>query len=192
MNPPSADLAGLLRGAANGDLAAFQELYRKAAPTAFALALKITGDAADAEDVLVEAFHQVWITARRYDPGKASVTGWILNITRSRAIDAVRARSRRLRRETESAEPGQGWRFPDPETPESRAIRSQEQQALRTVLATLDPDQRKVLELAFYGGLSQSEIARRLNAPLGTVKTRVRLAMKKIRTALGAVVKGEP
>lgn len=177
---------------ARRDLQAARELYRRLSPLVYSLAWKITGREEDAEEVLVDAFHQAWIRADRYDPTRATVTGWILNIARSRAIDLIRARRRWEQRKEALAEEVASFPARPPSTPETEAMRGEERARLRGVMAGLPPDQKRVLELAYFTGLSHSRIAESLGEPLGTVKTRLRLAMKKIRTALLGVDEMEP
>ena len=161
---------------------ALAELYDRHAPLLLALARRILGNAADAEEVVQEALVQVWSQAGRYDSRRASVVTWLVLLTRSRAIDLLR--SRRVR---EGAIEASARELPradaSPEGP--RAVWNAERQArVGEALAELPAEQREVLELAFYGGLSQSEIAERTGIPLGTVKTRTLLAMRKLRAAL--------
>ena len=153
----------------------------------YAVAYRIVGQRADAEEVVLEAFAQAWREAPRFEPGRGSVAGWLTMIARSRALDLVRARSRRDRITASAAADRPGtppawasWR-PDPggalDHAERRARSAQ-------ALDTLSPPQRQAIELAYFEGLSQSEIAERLQEPLGTMKTRVRLGMQKLRECL--------
>ena len=174
--------AELVRRVADRRPEAVAELYDRHAPRLLALARRILGNAADAEEVVQEALVQVWAQAGRYDPRRASVTTWLVLLTRSRAIDLLRSRRVREQAVTASAQELPSTHA-SPEGP--RAVWTLERQArVREALAELPAEQREVLELAFYGGLSQSEIAERTGIPLGTVKTRTLLAMRKLRAAL--------
>lgn len=177
----------LVARAARGDERAVAQLYDRFAGMLYAIAYRITGERADAEEVVLECFAQAWRDAPRFEAERGSVAAWLTMITRSRALDHVRSRSRRARA-TEGAaadDPGGApalgsWRS-DP----SEAVDSAERQVhVREALDALSPPQRQAIELAYFEGLSQSEIAARLNEPLGTVKTRVRLGMQKLREAL--------
>jgi RNA polymerase sigma-70 factor (ECF subfamily) len=174
----------LVSQVAGGDADALRILYRRLSPVAYALALRVTGDEADGEEVLVDAFHQVWKQAAQYDPSRGTVIGWLLNITRSRAIDRIRARRRVAKGKQRVAEAGSSFPAQVPANPEQEAIRHDEKERLMRVIAELPADQRWAIELAYFSGLSQSQIAERLGQPLGTVKTRIRLAMEKMRRAV--------
>lgn len=178
----AADRATLGRMAA-GDQGAIEILYERYKGMAFALALRITGDAALAEDVLQEAFVGAWRNAGRFEPTRGSVKTWLLSIVHHRAIDATR------RRRPASA-------LPDPELPPPPALTAPDVwpevagrldgEAIRAAMATLSDVQREALELAYFGGLTQQEIAVRTGAPLGTVKGRMRLALLALRRELTA------
>jgi RNA polymerase sigma-70 factor, ECF subfamily len=163
----------LLRRLASGDQKALGEFYDLYAGLANGLALRILRDSSDAEDVVQEAFVQVWRQASRYDPGRGSPQAWLCTIARTRALDRLRRRA--SRREDISDEPPAVS-----ETPQT-----EEAIAVRDALGTLSSDQRRALELAYYEGLTQSEIALRLGEPLGTIKTRIRTAMIRLRETLG-------
>jgi RNA polymerase sigma-70 factor (ECF subfamily) len=153
----------------------------------YAVAYRIVGQRADAEEVVLEAFAQAWRDAPRFEAGRGSVAGWLTMIARSRALDLVRARGRRDRITASAAAdrpetpPAMGEFRPDP----GGALDNDERRRqVRQALETLSPPQRQAIELAYFEGLSQSEIAARLQEPLGTVKTRVRLGMQKLRECL--------
>jgi RNA polymerase sigma-70 factor (ECF subfamily) len=181
--PADRDL--VLRAAA-GDEAAIASLYDRYATVLYTVAYRIVGERADADEVVVEAFTQAWREASRFEPGRGSVAGWLTMIARSRALDLVRARARRERITSTAADqpdepPAMGaWQG----DPADRLDRTERQRQVLAALGELSPPQRQAIELAFYEGLSQSEIATRLNEPLGTVKTRVRLGMQKLRDRL--------
>jgi RNA polymerase sigma-70 factor (ECF subfamily) len=175
------DLA-LVRRVAAREEAALAELYDRYATLLLAVTRRILGATGDAEEVLQESFFQVWLQADRYDPSRSSVSTWLVLVARSRALDRLRAR--RTRERTAEAA-GQEPPPPEPSSgAESRVLHVERRRRVRSALAELPEEQREVLELAFFGGLSQSEIASRTGAPLGTVKTRALLGMKKLRQAL--------
>jgi RNA polymerase sigma-70 factor, ECF subfamily len=161
---------------------ALADLYDRHAPTLLALARRILNGVSDAEEVLQEVFLHVWNNAARYDAARSSVSTWLVLITRSRAIDRLRNR-RVVERVHEAAHQEDRVGHTSPEGVESVFFRERRQR-VKSELDKLPPEQKQVLEMAFYEGLSQSEIADRAGLPLGTVKTRTLLAMKKLRGAL--------
>ena len=151
----------------------------------YALLLRILGNPEDAQEVLQETFVKVWANARMFDAERGSETAWLISIARSRGIDRLRSRRTRLDRESDAGrEISIRSSFVDQSTGAEKAIQSQERVAVRSALAELPEAQRVALELAYFEGLSQSEIAARLGEPLGTVKTRMQLGMKKLRERL--------
>jgi RNA polymerase sigma-70 factor, ECF subfamily len=182
-----ADDGELVAQAARGDERAVGRLYDRYGAVLYAVAYRIVGQRADAEEVVIEAFAQAWRDAPRFEAGRGSVAGWLTMIARSRALDLVRARSRRERITASAAadrpetSPAMGDFRPDP----ARALDHDERRRqVEQALTLLSPPQRQAIELAYFEGLSQSEIAERLQEPLGTVKTRVRLGMQKLRESL--------
>jgi RNA polymerase sigma-70 factor (ECF subfamily) len=167
---------------AQGDLGAMAELYDRYVHVVFSLACRIVTFPADAEDVVQEVFTQAWRQAVRYDAARASAAGWLLNIARTRAIDRVRAnRTRqRLSRTDDRIESVQTTE----ENQEQRAIEGERAERVRAALASLGQAQREAIDLAYFGGLSHGEIAERLEEPLGTIKTRIRSGLLKLREAL--------
>lgn len=163
---------GVLRRLAHGEHGALSEVYDRYAGMVHGLALRILRDAAEAEDVVQEAFMQIWRQASRYDAQRGSPEAWVCTIARTRALDRLRRRASRREESNEDMPPRSEER-----TPETAL-------AVQTALGTLSDDQRRALELAYYEGLTQSEIAQRLGEPLGTVKTRIRTAMMRLREAL--------
>jgi RNA polymerase sigma-70 factor (ECF subfamily) len=157
-------------------------LYDRYAPLLLALTRRILGNPADAEEVVQETLLQVWGQAGRYDPRRSSVATWLVLLARSRAIDLLRSRRVRERAVEAAGEETLGVHA----SPEGPAAVWYEERRSRVLaaLAQLPADQRHVLELAFFGGLSQREIADLTGTPLGTVKTRTLLAMRKLRQAL--------
>lgn len=184
---PSPADGELVARAAQGEERAIGTLYDRYGPVLYAVAYRIVGERADAEEVVVEAFAQAWRDAPRFEAGRGSVAGWLTMIARSRALDLVRARGRRDRitasaaAERPDAPLAMGRVGPDPG---GALDHDERRRQVRQALETLSPPQRQAIELAYFEGLSQSEIAERLQEPLGTVKTRVRLGMQKLRECL--------
>ena len=166
---------------------AVAELYSRFSPTLLALARRILGTTADAEEVLQEVFVHVWNHADRYDAGRSSVSTWLVLLTRSRAIDRLRSR-KVVERTHETAHLENPPEDTSPTGPEAVWM-DERRKMVGEELAQLPPEQRQVLEMAFYEGLTQSEIAARAGLPLGTVKTRTLLAMKKLRGALRSEIR---
>jgi RNA polymerase sigma-70 factor (ECF subfamily) len=176
-----ADRASLER-IARGDHAAFAELYDRHARLVYSLALRILQERADAEDVVQEVFAQVWAQAARYDASRGAVAAWMLMLTRSRAIDRLRARRSRPEAAAEADDPES---VVDLAAAQDIELLSAEQVTrLQRALAELPEAQRTALELAYYQGLTHAEAAARLGEPLGTVKTRIRQAVIKLRESL--------
>jgi RNA polymerase sigma-70 factor (ECF subfamily) len=188
MNPDRADKSrlessreALVRRMASGDQIAMSELYDQTSALVFGLALRIVGDHALAEDIALEVYAQAWKQAADFDAGRGSPSAWLLTLARSRAIDARRARSRD--RATEPLEAA-GETSSDAPGPEALTAAAERHRFVQRALATLNDDMREVIHLAYFGGMSHSEIARRLDQPLGTVKTRIRAAMMQLRERL--------
>ncbi|MGH9362706.1 MAG: sigma-70 family RNA polymerase sigma factor [Thermoanaerobaculia bacterium] len=180
--------AALVRQVADRQPQALGELYDRFGSLLLGLVVRILGSRAEAEEVLQDVFLHVWNQAGRYDPSRSSVSTWLVLIARSRAIDRLRNRrvAERTLETAQRQEPGAG--HASPEGVENVLIRERRER-VRAELANLPPEQREVLELAFFRGLSQSEIAGQTGIPLGTVKTRSLLAMKKLRQALRPVIR---
>ena len=164
------------------DEAALAALYDRYRILACTIALRITGDHAVAEEVLQDVFLSVWRTAGGFQPA-GSVAAWLTGIARHRAIDATRGATFRARGSEHGLEPA--LELPADDHPEEQAARRLAGEQVRAALGQLSPAQREAIELAYYGGMSQSEIAARLRAPIGTVKTRLRLGLTHLRRALG-------
>jgi RNA polymerase sigma-70 factor (ECF subfamily) len=146
------------------------------------VALRVLRERSEAEEVLQETFLEVWRRAREYAPSRGTVEAWLLTITRTRAIDRLRSRAARGRMaEAKGAEPQESG----PSLPDALSSAAQEAKRVSTALKSLPLEQRRALELAYWEGLSQTEIAERTGQPLGTVKTRVRLALLKLAALLG-------
>jgi RNA polymerase sigma-70 factor, ECF subfamily len=170
------------------DAAAFEVVYDRHGGAAYSLAYRIVGDRNAAEDVTQEAFLSLWRSGAKYDRARGSVRTWLLGVVRNRAIDSLRREATRaptVELELERL-PDKG---PYSELTDAEALRQEAAREVRGVLKMLPADQLKVIELAYFGGLSHSEIAEALGMPLGTVKGRMRLAMEKIRTALAEGVR---
>ena len=177
--------SALLPAVARGDVAAFEELYDRYSSTLYALLIRILANAEDAQEVLQEAFVKAWTSAKMFDALRGSEVAWLISVARSRGIDRLRARRIRLDREDEAGrEISTVSGFVDRTNGADKAIQSEQTVAVRGALAELPDAQRRALELAYFEGLSQSEIAARLSEPLGTVKTRMQLGMKKLRDRL--------
>jgi RNA polymerase sigma-70 factor, ECF subfamily len=167
------------------DQSAFSALYDRLSGPLYSLALKILGDASDAQDALQEVFMQIWSRAETYDAEKSSVFSWAVLLTRSRAIDRLRARDRRLRVVVGSrADENEIAEATDASTVESAADtanKKDEAAHVRSLLNNLPEDQRQAIELAFFGHRTHREIAAQLGQPLGTVKARIRRGLLKLR-----------
>lgn len=191
MNAPGVDAALVARIAA-GDETALARLYDALGTLAYSLARAILHDPAESEDAVADAFLQVWTTARSFDDSRASVVAWVSMIVRTRALDRLRARKRRVATlEKAAGFDVEGMALPianpGPE-PESAAELAEVRQRVAGVLAELPPPQRRVIELAFFHGLSHAEIADALGEPLGTIKTRIRAGMEKLRAGLASYI----
>ena len=183
------DDGALLRAVATRDKDAFQQLYARHSPLLFSLAVKILSDRTEAEDVLQETFVQVWNTAVSFDEQRGKPLGWFIMLTRSRAIDRLRSRKTRARlAESVGKEETQ---ITTSTTPAGDAVTSEAQRTVRDALGKLPDDQRVPIEMAYFGGLTQFEIAQKLSQPLGTVKTRIRTGMIRLREQLGSVTAGK-
>ena len=173
----------LIRRMAGGDRAAFAEFYDGYAPLAFGVLRRILRDIAAAEDVLQELFWELWQAAATYDPERGSPEAWVVMRAKSRGIDKVRSMRRRDEMlgasfdEASAVAPEAGGGNPG-ERAEDRAV-------VRGALAELPPNQREVIELGYFEGLTQTEIAERTKQPLGTVKTRMRLGLERLRSLIG-------
>jgi RNA polymerase sigma-70 factor (ECF subfamily) len=181
-----ADDGGLVGRMAQGDEQALGVLYDRWQPLLFSVAVQVLGDVDDAEEVLEETFWQAWRQAGRYEPGRGAVSTWLTMMVRSRALDRARAR-RRLREEgwEELPEPADdGELLPVAGSPLAAAEQAELRTLVARALGQLPAEQRETVELAYFRGMSQSEIAEATGQPLGTVKTRARLALQKLREAL--------
>ncbi len=175
----------LLRRIQRRDETALEELYDRQSTAVYSLALRIVGDRAAAEDVLSDVFWRVWRRAETFDPRRGSPTAWLLTITRRRALDELRMGARRERRERSPDAMGE---VPQERAPsqEGEALAGEVQEHVREALSALPPEQRGPIELAYFEGLTHVEIADRLQEPLGTIKTRIRTGMQRLRESLMA------
>jgi RNA polymerase sigma-70 factor, ECF subfamily len=170
-----------------GDQSAFSALYDRLSRPLYSLALRMLGDAGDAQDALQDVFLQIWSRAATYNPEQSTVFSWTVLLTRSRVIDRLRARKRRLR-VVDSATGDEDADVADASTMESAADtadKNDEAARVRSVLNNLPSEQREAIELAFFGHLTHHEIAARLGEPLGTIKARIRRGLLKLRERLG-------
>jgi RNA polymerase sigma-70 factor (ECF subfamily) len=175
------DWARLVQAVAAGDQSALHALYDRAHRLVFTLSLRITSSREIAEELTVDVFHDVWRRAAQYNPDNGTVLGWIMNQARSRAIDRLRFESRKKRSDDGTVQ------TPAEAAPDPRDVLELREQAegLRAALAALTPDERQAIETTFFGGLTHAEAAARLGQPLGTIKTRIRSALHKLRRELG-------
>ena len=164
---------------ARGDEQALAALYDRFGGVAYGVALRILRDASLAEDAVQDAFLAAWRTAASFDPARGSASTWLLTLVHRRAVDVVRREQRRRTDTLDDAPVASGDR-----TDETAELREQ-RRAVQDALAQLPDDHRQALELAYYGGLSQSELAERLGVPLGTVKSRMFAALARLRDILG-------
>ncbi len=175
------DLMDLVRA---GHSRAFEVVFDRHVDAAFSLAYRMCGSRPRAEDVTQEAFLSLWRGVGSYDPSRGSVRSWILSTVRNRAIDAFRWEAIKTSRDVEGQHLGES--VPSPQLTDLEAVRRDEAQCVRSAVDELPPEQRRVIELAYFGGFTHTEIAHMLELPAGTVKGRMRLALSKLRLALGA------
>lgn len=186
MDPRDSQEVELMSRIAAGDGEAFARAFELHAPVMLGLLYRILGQRGEAEEVLQEVFLQVWTQADRYDAARSTPRGWMLMFARSRALDRLRRRDARRRREEEASEDGS---LPElvPPVGTERLEADERRSRVGMALGLLSPEQRRCIELAFFEGLTHTQIAERLEAPLGTVKSRILLGMNKLRQALGSM-----
>lgn len=179
---PESDWAGLVQSVARGDHRALHALYEQTHRLVFTLAIRIVGDRETAEEVTVDVYHDVWRRAVEYDPSAGSVVGWIMNQARWRSLDQLKLRHRKKRSGAEPAEAGR----PAATNPADECETREEVRRLQSALEGLTPAERQAIETAFFSELSYLDAAVKLNQPTGTVKTRIRSGLEKLRQAMKA------
>ena len=183
VNGSNAEDAALIRRMVDADETALGALYDRWVRSLYSLVLHLLRDPDEAEDVVEETFWQAWRKAGSYEPSKGAVSTWLLTIGRRKALDRLRARKRN-REDTIDGESSFDDLPSRSADPASEAEGSELRENIRAALKELPPEQREVLELGYFSGLSQAEIAEATRQPLGTIKTRTRLAMQKLRGPL--------
>jgi RNA polymerase sigma-70 factor (ECF subfamily) len=184
---PESDWVRLVQSIAAGDQQALHDLFEQTQRIVFTLIVRITNNRQTAEELTLDVFHDVWRRASTYHASGGTVVGWIMNQARSRAIDRLRfeQRKKRVNPGVDSPRPATTVKDPD----ETLDLREQGR-LLRNALTVLTPEERQAIETAFFSELTYAEAAVRLNEPLGTIKTRIRSGLGKLRQVLGATVKG--
>ena len=185
--PAEEKQADMLRRIAAQDRAAFGEFYDQAAGALFSFAVRVLGDPHEAEEVIQDVFLQIWNKAATFDPVIGQPLHWAMSITRNRCIDRLRSRQRRSQVLVEMDQGSE----PDPPadvSPSGPPLAASEMGAVRSAVAALPGEQRRAIEMAFFGGLTHHEIAEALHEPLGTVKARIRRGMLKLRESLQTYV----
>jgi RNA polymerase sigma-70 factor (ECF subfamily) len=177
------DLMALVQ---RGDARAFEAIYDRHGSAAFSLAYRIAGNRNAAEDIVQEAFLSVWRSGVRYQPERGNLRSWLLSVVHNRAIDWLRRTAVHTKRQVDAE--GIEERKAAPELTDVEAVRRQEARTVRSAMEQLPQDQLRVVELAYFGGFTHSQIAEVLGEPLGTVKGRMRLALDKMRDGLGEAV----
>lgn len=175
----------LMRRVTARDETAFARLFDRHSALVLGVLSRMLRNRAEAEEILQEAFLQAWEQAGRYDPARATPRGWLLVLARSRALDRIRSRTARSDREERSVLDGAQPTTTEP-LGSSELEAEERRRGVAAALATIPPEQRRAIELAFFSGLTHREIAERLATPLGTVKSRILLGMNKLREVLGA------
>ena len=173
----------VIRRVAEGDSVAFERVYDAFSGILYSLALRMLDRPEDTEELLQEVFAKIWRDAADYDPRRGAPLAWAITITRHKAIDRIRSTARRLRL-YEAAEAEAKGNLPSVPQPAQNAARSENAKAVRESLELLPPEVRETIELAFFGGLSHTQIAEKLSVPLTTVKSRIRRAMMQLRQTL--------
>jgi len=181
-------LIGLIARTAQGDEAALGAFYDKTGSQVYGLAFRVLNDSTMAEEVTMDVYMQVWKQAGKFDQSRGHPLVWLTVLTRSRAVDRLRVgkKDREVREPLEGVSEEQGT----DDNPEQSSFYLEQSQIVRQALASLPVEQREVIELAYFGGLSQSEMAVKIGQPIGTVKTRVRLGMIKLKNVLGPFQEG--
>ena len=173
-----------IKAAARGEQQALARLYDLSSRLIYSVVLRILGNPADAEEVTIDVYTQVWRNAGDYNPGRGSPSSWLTMMARSRALDRLRSQGPRERRERALEDVAEA-RSPIGSA-EDAALMAERHERVRQAMAQLTAEQREAIELSYFAGLTHTELAQRLDQPLGTVKTRIRLGMIKLRESLGA------
>ncbi|HEX8791181.1 MAG TPA: sigma-70 family RNA polymerase sigma factor [Polyangiaceae bacterium] len=181
--PPESEWVALVRSIAARDQSALHALFQRTHRIVFTLTMRITGNPQTAEELTLDVFHDVWRRAPDYDAANGPVVGWVMNMARSRAIDRLRFEQRKKRVDPHRHAPDAASEPAESGPHEVLALQEQEE-LLRHALAKLTADERRAIEMAFFSGLSHAETAARLGLPLGTVKSRIRTGLGKLRQAL--------
>jgi RNA polymerase sigma-70 factor (ECF subfamily) len=174
------DLMALVQ---SGEARAFEVIFDRHSGPAFSLAYRMCARRAMAEDIVQEAFLSLWRSGARYDPARGSVRSWVLSAVHHRAIDAFRRDASKQSQDVRDESAAE--RLPAPELTEAEAVRRDEARTVRAALDELPAEQRHVIELAYFGGFTHTQIAEMLQLPTGTVKGRMRLGLAKLRISLG-------
>ena len=167
----------------NGDVRAFEVIFDRHSSAAFSLAYRMCGRRATAEDIVQDAFLSLWRSGSGYDPRRGSVRSWVLSVVHNRAVDAMRRLGAKAGLDV--SDEGIAERLHAAETTDAEVERRDDARQVRTALDELPPDQRQVIELAYFGGFTHNQIAEMLDLPPGTVKGRMRLGLTKLRFFLG-------
>lgn len=194
-DPASADDEALMRGIAAGDLRSFEFFYDRYSPRVFAFCLRSLRDRGEAEDLAIEIFWELWRRQDRYEPGRSHPLTYLMKVTRSRLVDRLRSiRARRTAQGGASDKPSlAAAESAAASGPIEQVVGAEQEARLRAALNTLTADQQRALELAYFEAMSYSEVAQLLGQPLGTVKSRIRQAIKQLRELLkgpGSGIKG--
>lgn len=186
LSPPDEELMARM---GTGGIDALEQVYDRYSALVFSVGLRVLNDRQLAEDVVQEVFLRLWRGPSSYDPARGRFISWLMSVTRNRALDELRRVTRRRRLEDQEEEPTLQLASQDlGDDPELGLVLEERRRAVRDAMTRLPPPQRRVLELAYFSGLTQVEIAERTGDPLGTVKTRVRLGMQRLREALAEVL----
>ena len=180
---PEKEWVGIVQAIAAGDQSALRALYERSHRIAFTLIMRITHNRETAEELTLDVYHDVWRRASQYDAVNGPVLGWIMNQARSRAIDRLRYEQRRKRVDPHAGDP-----LPAPQSGDCDEVLDREElgKRVRNAVTVLTPDEREVIEAAYFSELTYAEVAARLNQPLGTVKTRIRSGLRKLREFLAS------
>jgi RNA polymerase sigma-70 factor (ECF subfamily) len=175
-------LKSLLEGISEHDASQLATFYDATSRWVYGLVLRILGDSGAAEEVTLDVYHQVWRNAGSYDPKRGSPSAWLSTLARSRALDRLRSGAYRRRREEALVEGfDAAWQGP---RPDAANLAEERRSHVLAAISSLPPEQKRAIELGFFQGLSHSEIAERLDEPIGTIKTRIRLGMRKLKNLL--------